>query len=223
MPSRILREGILSSERVDALNGWASECFYRRLMSVVDDYGRYFANPSLLRAACYPLKLDKVSNADIGKWLADCAGADLVSTYEIEGKAYLQVLDFRQQERAKQSKFPEPPSKCSADAKQVITDVHLDEVVFVVEDGAGKPPARASKSKEKTTIPLDFSITERVRQWASAKGHGPLLELHFEAFVSTCKAKDYRYADWDEAFMNAIRKNWAELKPGDGMVRGLAI
>lgn len=119
MPNRILREGILTSERVDSLASWASEVFYRRLISVVDDFGRYYANPSLLRAACYPLKLDKVSNADVEKWLAECAGAALVSTYEIDGKRYLQVLDFRQHQRAAASKFPQPPDGCNAHAPHV--------------------------------------------------------------------------------------------------------
>jgi hypothetical protein len=39
MPSRLLREGILDSEAVNALS-FAAEVFYRRLMSVVDDFGR---------------------------------------------------------------------------------------------------------------------------------------------------------------------------------------
>jgi hypothetical protein len=42
MPVRILREGILTSERVDTLSP-AAEVFYRRLMSVVDDFGRFSA------------------------------------------------------------------------------------------------------------------------------------------------------------------------------------
>ena len=48
MPNRILREGILTSERIERLD-WAEEVFYRRVMSVVDDYGRYYARPALLR------------------------------------------------------------------------------------------------------------------------------------------------------------------------------
>ena len=76
MPNRIIREGILTSEKLENL-GWAEEVFYRRLMSVVDDYGRYYAKPSLLRAACYPLLLAKVSDSDIEKWLAVCADAAL--------------------------------------------------------------------------------------------------------------------------------------------------
>lgn len=80
-------------------------------MSAVDDYGRYTANPKLLRAALYPLQLDKVTDADIGKWTACVQKAGLVSVYPAsDGKRYLELLDFRQQVKAKKSKFPSPIS-----------------------------------------------------------------------------------------------------------------
>lgn len=120
MPTRILREGILTSPRVNPL-GAHEELFYRRLMSVVDDYGRYFAHPALLRAACYPFQLDRVKEDSISKHLAACVDARLIFPYTVNGTAYLQLLDFRQQERGK-SKFPEPDkrllSECEARANQ---------------------------------------------------------------------------------------------------------
>lgn len=107
MPNRIIREGILSSEPVCSL-GWPAEVFYRRLMSVVDDYGRFHASPKLLRAACYPLQIDKVSDADVGKWMDECAKAGLVSVYRaMDRKSYLLIEKFGQQVRSK-SRFPEP-------------------------------------------------------------------------------------------------------------------
>lgn len=130
MPNRIVREGIITSESVNSLS-WAEEVFYRRLLSVVDDYGRYYGNPSLLRAACYPLQLDKVGNQDIAKWLTKCVGAGLVKVYTVDGKEYIEVLKFGQQVRAKSSKYP----ACIADATQMhsrrTADAHLD----VVGDG----------------------------------------------------------------------------------------
>jgi len=118
MPSRILREGILTSERVATLN-WAEEVFYRRLMSVVDDYGRYTANPKLIRAACYPLIIDKVSDADVGKWMAKCAEAALVSVYPAtDGKRYLQISNFRQQTRTTVSKYPAMSGECAAKSSE---------------------------------------------------------------------------------------------------------
>lgn len=133
MPNRVLREGILSSERVNAL-GWEAEVFYRRLMSVVDDYGRFSAHPSLLRAALYPLKLDTVGDTAMHRLLAAVVQARLAQVYEVGGKTYLELLDFRQQVRAKDSKYPDPPrakagtrtaaaSHCIAPAAQVRADV----------------------------------------------------------------------------------------------------
>lgn len=139
MPNRILREGILTSERV-AMLSWPEEIFYRRIMSVVDDFGRYHANHKLLRAACYPLLIDKVSDADIGKWLTSCVTAALVSVYPApDGKRYLQLLDFRQQSRAEKSKYPPPPDGCVASATHVssicVADAHVDgDVVEDVKD-----------------------------------------------------------------------------------------
>lgn len=107
MPSRILREGILTSERVAALS-WPAEVFYRRLHSVVDDYGRYFAKPMALRAACYPMQLDRVKDSEIEKWLTESQDAQLIKIYAVDDQTFLELLDFRQQIRAKKSKFPDP-------------------------------------------------------------------------------------------------------------------
>lgn len=129
MPNRILREGILTSERVNHLS-WPAEVFYRRLMSAVDDFGRFWGKPDLLRAALYPLRLDKVGNPDVVKWIGETREAGLVRTYTYAGKEYLQLLDFRQQVRAAKSKFPAPDGECLADATQTLSrceaSAHLD-------------------------------------------------------------------------------------------------
>lgn len=142
MPNRILREGILTSPRMAKL-AWSEEVFYRRLMSVVDDFGRYYADEGLLRAACYPRQLNKVSDSDVGKWLRACVDAALVRVYPAQdGERYLELLSFNQQVRAKKSKFPTPPSTCIADATQVPSineaDAHLD--VSEDEDVDETPP-----------------------------------------------------------------------------------
>lgn len=104
---RILRGNILTSDAVNELS-WPAEVFYRRLMSIVDDYGLYDARPAILRSELYGLKIDRVSNADIVKWMNECSEAGLISTYEIDGKPYLELLKFNQRLRQKVSKFPKP-------------------------------------------------------------------------------------------------------------------
>lgn len=120
MPTRILREGIITSENVNALSDGA-EIFYRRLMSIVDDYGRYYGHASLLRAACYPLKLDTVSEAHVKRHMQECVKAGLIVVYN-DGK-HLFLTNFKQQTRAP-SKFPQPSesellSKCEADSHRM--------------------------------------------------------------------------------------------------------
>lgn len=130
MPNRILREGILTSERVNVLS-WEEEVFYRRLMSVVDDFGRFSAHPALLRAALYPLKLDTVRDANLERLLAAVEQARLVRVYEVAGKRYVEMLDFRQHARAKESRYPQPPpSACSADAQQMQSTCTASAPVF---------------------------------------------------------------------------------------------
>lgn len=71
-----------------------------------------------------------------------------------------------------------------------------------------KAPARRRPAK--TLLPEGFAVSEAVKAWAESKGHTRLAE-HLESFVSKAKAKAYTYADWDQAFMNAIRDDWANL------------
>lgn len=145
MPNRILREGILTSQRVCSL-GWPEEVFYRRLMSVVDDFGRYYADHGMLRAACYPRQLNKVSDSDIGKWLACVQKAALVRVYPAEdGERYLEIVNFGQHVRAKKSKFPSPHSACSADAVQLRADTLVDGDVFVDGDESDNAAVAAGR------------------------------------------------------------------------------
>lgn len=118
MPVRLVREGINSSPRINALSRGA-ELFYRRLMSVVDDYGRYHASPATLRGSCWPTHPENVKEAEVLEWLTECLQVHsiclatdkhvepLMFSYESGGCKYLQLTGFKQQTRSL-SKFPEP-------------------------------------------------------------------------------------------------------------------
>lgn len=111
MPNRIVREGIIGSKRIDALvrdGNWGAEVFYRRLLSVVDDFGRFDADPVLLKAALYPRQPDMVRDSDLERWLNSCELAGLVRLHESKGVRVLEALDFNQRVRAKTSKYPLP-------------------------------------------------------------------------------------------------------------------
>jgi hypothetical protein len=108
MPNRILRDGINSSPRVNALPPLA-ELFYRRLMTVVDDFGRFYASPATLRGACWPTCPEKVTEQNVAEWLRACSAGKkpLVLIYEVDGAKYLQIEGFGQPQRSK-PRYPAP-------------------------------------------------------------------------------------------------------------------
>lgn len=122
MPNRILRDGILGSKAVNSLTD-SGEIFYRRLMSVVDDYGRFEADPELIRARCFPRQLDRWPLSRVSESLSECGearssdGEALLTVYSVEGsdEKYLQVNNFGQRIRVDKkgamtpSKYPSPP------------------------------------------------------------------------------------------------------------------
>lgn len=195
----------MSSDRVDQLDS-AAEVFYRRLMSKVDDHGLYDARPSMLRAMLFPLRIDRVREADITRWMAACQKAGLIVLYEADGKPFLKMLDTNWQTRS-DAKYPLPPENI---CKQLQSSVHL-----VVDGDVGVDGPR-KRGSPKVPLPKDFAVSERVAAWAEARGIENL-PAHFENFVSQCKAKGYKYADWDEGLMRAVRDDWAKI--GDGRRR----
>jgi phage replication O-like protein O len=67
------------------------------------------------------------------------------------------------------------------------------------------------KNNTKRHIPADFGISDRVAIWASKNGYTNL-QAHLEHFVLTAEKQGYKYANWDSAFMTAIRDNWAGVQ-----------
>jgi hypothetical protein len=62
----------------------------------------------------------------------------------------------------------------------------------------------------KTSIPSDFTISERVIRWANEKGYRDL-NKHLDNFILVAQSNNYKYTDWDAAFMRAIKDNWAKV------------
>lgn len=76
-------------------------------------------------------------------------------------------------------------------------------------------PKRSSTTKAKpkpTLLPENFAVSPAVRQWAVGKGFDAHLDAHLEQFTGSAKASARVYADWDQAFMNAIRDDWGGVR-----------
>ena len=76
--------------------------------------------------------------------------------------------------------------------------------------------SRPNPARKKVPLPSDFAVSPRVSAWAIEKGYDRLPD-HLDAFRRKAEMNAYRYADWDLAFMEAVREDWAKLR-GNGRV-----
>ena len=108
MPNRFLKETITCSRSIDSLT-WFQEVLYYRLIVVADDFGRYFADPGIIKGKLFPLKEDRLKREDVEKGLKALAEAGMIKTYEWDGNTFLEIVHWssHQQVRAKKSKFPD--------------------------------------------------------------------------------------------------------------------
>lgn len=207
MPNRIVREGILTSDRIDQLDA-AAEVFYRRLMSKVDDHGLYDARPSILRSSLYPLRVDRVREADITRWMAACQKAGVIALYEHEGKPLLQMLDTRWPARS-EPKYTLPPSASNCAqvpaAAPVFVGVVVDEVVDPAD--AGKP----SRKGKKTGYPDDFYPDETGQRLCTEAGFVVADEL--SKFRNHHEAQGTTMSNWQAGFRTWIDKAKSFRKP----------
>jgi hypothetical protein len=81
-----------------------------------------------------------------------------------------------------------------------------------IQPAADTSSDKTKKKKPKTSIPNDFSISESIRDWYKKQGYKENIDAHLVAFIDKAIANSYAYADWDAAFRNAIRDDWAKLR-----------
>jgi len=220
MPNRMLREGILDSDRIDKLD-WPEEVFYRRLMSKVDDYGLFDARPAILRTTLYPLRVDRVREADIARWIAACEMAGVIALYVHGGKPYGQMLDTKWQARS-EPKHPLPPwgkgapppasvrgppsdanSPPSAEnsCAQMFAPAPVDVDVDVLPPN---PPQAGGKKRGVRRCPEDFEVTSAMRGWAASEVPGVDIDRETRSF------RDFEfsraYTDWPATWRNWMRR-----------------
>jgi len=105
MPSRLIREGITTSEPLAFVSFEAETLFYR-LLVVADDFGLFDARPVIVRARCMPLR--DVTGQQVGEWLRELAEHSLIVVYEVGAQPYLMIPKFKQRTRNAAPKYPLP-------------------------------------------------------------------------------------------------------------------
>lgn len=108
MPNRIIKETIISSKSVNALNDFQFRVWLY-LITYADDYGRGSADPELLKGFVFPRR-KSVTEAQIAKALSDLANTGMIVLYNVGGEPFFYFPNWSDHQRiqTKKSKFPEP-------------------------------------------------------------------------------------------------------------------
>jgi len=130
---------------------------------MADDFGRFEADPRVILARCFPLRVNSMPLKKIAVMFADVCKCKLVRTYVSNGKMYgfFITWDKYQKKRAKQSKYPEPTSENIC--KHMLANVPEKREARNEESRSEKREANSEQSEEEKSLSLFFGEFRNVR------------------------------------------------------------
>jgi hypothetical protein len=149
VPNRIIRESALTSATLYRLGDGAERLFWR-LTLVADDFGRFEAEPQVLKARCFPRWPDRrMPPHRVANFYAELESADLVRSYVIGGAAFGHFVtwDKYQQRRAKTSKYPAPTPESMMALANICAQMPADANKCAREARSEKREARSEESE----------------------------------------------------------------------------
>jgi len=198
---RTIKPEFFTSEDIVELEPLA-RLLYIALWCEADKEGRFSWKPKTFKMRYFPAddcNIDALCDALVTRGLVCLYGENLAFIPSFSEHQHINP-------REKDSNLPSPDEYIEARVSDASVTVESRTGRKEGKEGKGKVVA----SKRETTIPDDFSISENVQAWADANGHTDL-SAHLANFIDSCRAKGYKYIDWDAAFRNAISKNWAKV------------
>lgn len=187
MPVRFLRPGLTTSEKWNSLD-WMSQSFYVRLITLVDDYGRYEANTLLLKSHAFPLTND-INCKQVFNMCENIQKAGLAMFYTNElGKNYLQLTNWHEKPRS-EPKYPEFDNTC----KQMFT--------YAINCSPPKPSPSPSPSpydytedfkKAWNEYPNKSNKSEAFKSWKRLKPNEELQSIIFKAIQDQKKWEQWK-------------------------------
>ncbi len=120
MPQRFLRPAIRNSERWNTVD-WKCQSFWVRLLTLVDDFGRFDGRISVLHGECFSVWNEKnptlaINPQETAALCTQLSEARLVEFYESQGRKVLQLTQWEERPRSEKSKWPDHENICSHDA-----------------------------------------------------------------------------------------------------------
>jgi hypothetical protein len=200
MPTRYLKPGVRDSESIEALSAHA-EILYYRLIVTVDDFGRYDARPSMVKAACFPIR-ESMTGSKVDSLLKELSDHGLIVVYQVDGKPYIQMCKWDNIPRAKESKYPSHENDCTqmyASVCNTNTDAPLTVTV--------------TKTETKTeTVVAPSGVSDSV--WQDFVKHRKAKKLQVTQTVIDGIQREAKKAGWmlESALAECVIRGWQSFK-----------
>lgn len=108
MPQRFLRPGITTSDAWNSAS-FAAQSLYVRILTLVDDYGRFDGRVAILHGQCFALRPD-INPQETAALRSELQARRLIKIYTVDSKEYLQMSKWQERARGP-SRFPAPPQE----------------------------------------------------------------------------------------------------------------
>jgi hypothetical protein len=211
MRSRNIKPGFFKNDELAEIDPLGRILFIG-LWCLADRDGRLESRSKKIKAEVLPY-----DTCNITKLLRDLEAKNFIIQYSVNGCNYIQINNFQKHQhphiKEAESTIPAPDlHQIDMVRKRLIPDSLL-LIPDIPDSGSPPVPKPVSKNSkpQKTYLPENFSISPEVVSWAEKKGFDRL-DDHFEFFKDSSIAKAYQYVDWDAAFKNAIRNDWARIR-----------
>ena len=215
MPTRFIKESCRSSKNLDRVTDFEERLFWR-LITTADDFGRFLADPDLVRSACFPRR-DRLPLPKIIDALRGLQHHALITLYSVKDRQYGQFCTFEEHQgkpRSRKSKYPAMlDAFVHADARtcmQMHADVpgHPDTDTDTNTNPSSLNGIGESERKgigRACSLPEDFIPNDRAKELA--KGQGQNVLALCAAFKDHHTAKGTLFKDWQAAFRTWLRND----------------
>jgi len=197
MPQRFLKPGIRQSRRWNRIS-WLAQSLYVRLVTLVDDFARYEADPELLRSELFPygdpdgnpIQLTAIDSA-----CEQLSEKDMVHFYIHDGVKYCQLKRWTERTRAEKSKYPAPLTTVAVKCCQPLTNA---------ASPSPSPPSTSSPPASPSPVPpaADFQRPETL-------SHLPTEAAALKWLADwQASGADYSEAETKSAFLALTASGW---------------
>ncbi len=217
---------ILTSEKLNAIDEGSENLFYH-LLVLVDDFGRYYANPKIVRSYCYPLR--EVHLDEITRRMESLESIGLIYIYKNNGEIYLEIVEFEKYQKfrsdiKRKEDFPEPTEVGDEpDTSRIESDTDCNEGESTVNrnrsnnkgENGNEYPTEFESFWEK--YPNHKQVQDAYDSWKELnKTEKSEVEIAAENYAIECinNKEELKYIKHGSSFCRKKKRRWKDyLKP----------